>query len=238
MKHLGDITKLDGSKAEPVNCISFGSPCQDLSVAGKRAGLAGERSGLFMEAVRVIKEMRVEDEKMEGQVSILDQDFCFGKMCQEPSLVTEEKISEPCWKNLSESKNRELMFLDLSTKKEDLRSGENPVLSAAMIGVLHGELWTLNTGESPSEEKESFLSWILQGGAPERFYLSARACQGILNRAEKRGKELPEILKNALMSVIAKHSKSEADVMGGGKGPLIQDNKSATLSTLQDQTLF
>lgn len=56
MKHLGDITKI--KNAPFVDCITFGSPCQDLSIAGKRAGLAGKRSGLFMEAVRIIKEMR------------------------------------------------------------------------------------------------------------------------------------------------------------------------------------
>ena len=60
MKHLGDITKVDGAEIEPVDIVTFGSPCQDLSVAGKRAGLDGERSGLFMEAVRIIKEMRYE----------------------------------------------------------------------------------------------------------------------------------------------------------------------------------
>lgn len=58
MKHLGDITKIHGDQIEPVDCITFGSPCQDLSIAGRRAGLAGERSGLFIEAVRIIKEMR------------------------------------------------------------------------------------------------------------------------------------------------------------------------------------
>ena len=49
MKHYGDSRELDGAKQPPVDCITGGSPCQDLSVAGKRAGLAGERSGLFME---------------------------------------------------------------------------------------------------------------------------------------------------------------------------------------------
>jgi DNA (cytosine-5)-methyltransferase 1 len=63
MLHVGDITKLDGAKLQPVEIISGGSPCQDLSVAGKRAGLAGARSGLFMEQIRVIKEMRAEDEQ-------------------------------------------------------------------------------------------------------------------------------------------------------------------------------
>lgn len=62
VKQLGDITKIDGSKIEPVDIVTFGSPCQDLSIAGKREGLKGERSGLFMEAVRIIKEMRHETE--------------------------------------------------------------------------------------------------------------------------------------------------------------------------------
>lgn len=58
MKHLGDVSRVNGNEIEPVDIISFGSPCQDLSVAGKRSGLQGERSGLFMEAIRIIKEMR------------------------------------------------------------------------------------------------------------------------------------------------------------------------------------
>lgn len=58
MKHYGDITKLSGHDLPIVDIITGGSPCQDLSVAGKRAGLAGERSGLFMEQIRIIKEMR------------------------------------------------------------------------------------------------------------------------------------------------------------------------------------
>ena len=58
MIQLGDVTKINGAEIEPVDIITFGSPCQDMSVAGKRAGLEGERSGLFMEAIRIIKEMR------------------------------------------------------------------------------------------------------------------------------------------------------------------------------------
>ena len=58
MIHLGDITKIKGDNIPQVDVITFGSPCQDLSIAGKRAGLSGERSGLFIEAVRIIKEMR------------------------------------------------------------------------------------------------------------------------------------------------------------------------------------
>ena len=63
MLHVGDITKINGAELPPVDIICGGSPCQDLSVAGARAGLAGERSGLFMEQIRVIKEMRDADRK-------------------------------------------------------------------------------------------------------------------------------------------------------------------------------
>lgn len=59
MKHLGSVLDVNGAEVEPVNIITFGSPCQDLSVAGKQAGLhKGERSNLFFEAIRIIKEMR------------------------------------------------------------------------------------------------------------------------------------------------------------------------------------
>ena len=61
MLHVGDITKLDGAKLPPVDIICGGSPCQDLSVAGARRGLNGERSGLFMEQIRITKEMRNAD---------------------------------------------------------------------------------------------------------------------------------------------------------------------------------
>ena len=58
MIHLGDITQIHGYDIPPVDVITGGSPCQDLSVAGKRAGLEGKRSGLFMEQIRIVKEMR------------------------------------------------------------------------------------------------------------------------------------------------------------------------------------
>ncbi len=58
MKHLGDINQIHGDKVEPVDIITFGSPCTDMSLAGKRTGLNGKQSCLFHQAVRIIKEMR------------------------------------------------------------------------------------------------------------------------------------------------------------------------------------
>ncbi len=63
MTHLGDITKISGHTAPVVDCVIGGSPCQDVSIAGRRAGLAGERSGLLMHQLRIVREMREEDRK-------------------------------------------------------------------------------------------------------------------------------------------------------------------------------
>lgn len=60
MRHYLNVCDVNGAEVAPVDIITFGSPCQDLSVAGKRAGLDGERSGLFREAIRIIKEMRLD----------------------------------------------------------------------------------------------------------------------------------------------------------------------------------
>lgn len=67
MKHVGDITKLKGAELPVVDILTGGSPCQDLSLTGKRAGFAGERSGLFMEQIRLIKEMRENDKRTNGR---------------------------------------------------------------------------------------------------------------------------------------------------------------------------
>lgn len=65
MKHLGDVTKINGAEIEPVDIITFGSPCQDLSVAGAQKGIhEGERSNLFFEAIRIVKEMREHDRSL------------------------------------------------------------------------------------------------------------------------------------------------------------------------------
>lgn len=121
----------------------------------------------------------------------------FGKMSQEHLAATEGKTSVVCWKSWSESKKLAFQFLDL-------RKGNGQRLDSYAVtdGALRGELSTLNIGESPSVAGESRLSWILEDNVPEKYYLSARACQGILNRASRRGKELPEILKMALVDMI------------------------------------
>ena len=71
IKHFGDIAQISGYEVPIVDVVIGGSPCQDLSVAGKRAGLAGERSGLFMEQIRIVKEMRERDVRTNGRAGFL-----------------------------------------------------------------------------------------------------------------------------------------------------------------------
>lgn len=185
MKHYGDVSKINGAEVDPVDIITFGSPCQDLSVAGKREGIEqGQRSSLFFEAIRIIKEMR-------GATN--------GRY---PTIVVWENVpgalssgggrtSDESSKKSAASKKQTYQFLDL-------RSGATQEKSWATVSASHGGCSTRNIGEFPSVENVSTLSEILQVNVPEKYYLSPRACEGILRRASRRGKELPAILKQAL----------------------------------------
>lgn len=101
-------------------------------------------------------------------------------------------------------------------------------------GAWLGECMMRNTGESPNAAVESRLSQILEVTPQEKYSLSAKACLGILRRAERRGKDLPERLK----AVLLMQSASGGGCDGGGKGALVQTEKSGTLGTGNDQTIF
>lgn len=122
----------------------------------------------------------------------------FGRTYQELFPATAEKISEPCWKSLPAWNSQTLLFLDLRGGAD----GAKPEQSPERDGALLGDSSTLNIGESPSVENESLLSQILEANAPLKYYLSERACQGILTRASRRGKALPDLLKTALLEMI------------------------------------
>lgn len=123
----------------------------------------------------------------------------FGKTYQEHSVPTAEKISEPCWKNLPAWNNQTFQFLDLRVGGGD---GAKQEQSPETDGLWLGDSLTLNIGECPREENGSLLSWILQVDVPEKYYLSAKACRGILTRASRRGKKLPDLLQTALLEMI------------------------------------
>ena len=123
----------------------------------------------------------------------------FGRTYQEPFPATTEKTSGRFWKNLPALDNQTLPFLDLRGGGAD---GARPVQSPETDGLWLGDSWTVNISEWPSAESVSLLSSTLEVNAPEKYYLSARACQGILTRASRRGKKLPDLLQTALLEMI------------------------------------
>ena len=132
---------------------------------------------------------------MQQQISFLDT-LC-GKTSPEPSVQTTEKTSAQSSRRSAPSVKKEYQFLDL-------RTGFGNLLGAywETATVLPGGSSTHNTSESLRDADVSSLSEVLEMNAPEKYSLSAKACRGILRRAEKRGKELPDMLKEALMEVV------------------------------------
>lgn len=122
----------------------------------------------------------------------------FGKTCPEPSLQTREKTSDAYLKN-------SLKFAGGGTQYLDLTKGNGglPERFWAMVSPSRGGSSMRNTGECPSAGRESTLWQILEANAPVKYYLSARACEGILRRAERRGKALPPMLREALEEAVA-----------------------------------
>ena len=122
----------------------------------------------------------------------------FGKTCPEPSAATKAKTSDAFSKISRKSQAEKYLYLDLRTE-----SGWARERSWETVTVSPGAYSTRNTGECPRDAEESTLWQILQEGAPERYCLSAKACEGILRRAERRGKALPQILRDALEEAVA-----------------------------------
>ena len=131
-----------------------------------------------------------------GQVSIFGPDLWYGKMCREPSPAESgrARTSASSWKRSSELSAVPFMSLDLTPGHGNLL-GES---YWELISPYAGGAWTLNTGVSPRGARESSLSRILQGAPPTKYYLTPRACLGILRRAFERGKALPKKLERAL----------------------------------------
>ena len=140
---------------------------------------------------------------MQQQINILDS--LYGKTSQERSAATEEQTSKPSSSPSVPSATVPLMYLDL-------RMGYGNLLGAywETVTALPGGSTMPSTGVCPSAVRESTLSQILQPNAPEKYSLSPKACAGIIRRAEKRGKELPPMLLEALMEVVGRAGGLEA----------------------------
>ena len=119
------------------------------------------------------------------------QDISSGKMSQEHSPQIKEKTSGQSLKKSAKSKTNRCQYLNLQNGKMQDASWET-------VTQLHGDSSMLSIGVYPREECVSTLSQILQAQVPQKYYLSPKACLGILRRASERGKRLPEVLEIAL----------------------------------------
>lgn len=294
MKHYGDVSAQNGADIPPVDIITFGSPCQDMSVAGKRSGLDGERSSLFYQAVRIVKEMRC---KTNGKY---------------PRFVVWENVQGAFSSNKGEDFRAVLSSL-CKIKREDYAVPELPNGKWDNAGCIMAEdfslAWRLFDAQYwgvPQRRKRIYLVADLDGGSAGKILFESegvsgytsqgfRSWQGTAGSAEEsvgasslclndQGGQRMDVTEDFTATlraasnhpplVFENHSqdtryKGPLDVAqtvsstygmggnnqpfvletpktlkirsgceGGGKGALIQENKSATLSCNNDQTVF
>lgn len=299
VKHLGDISTINGDVIEPVDIVTFGSPCTDMSVAGKRAGLEGEQSVLFYEAIRIIKEMRCATngnyprfivwENVPGAFSS-NKGEDFKAVLESIAKVKDETVSIPKpkkWLNAGEvlGRNYSIAWRTLDAQYFGVPQRRKRIyLVADFAGRCAGKILFESEGLS-GDFKKSICSW--QGATRSTEVCFGEASTLVLN---DQGGERMDVLDNMTSTLRAKanhppcvmfenHSqdtryngpldvaptvsatygtggnnqpfvttaietdtpktlKIRSGCEGGGKGALIQDNKSATLSCNNDQSVF
>lgn len=232
MVHLGDITKMSGYTIPPVDVVTFGSPCQDLSIAGKRAGMAGERSGLFSEAVRIIREMRY---------------ATFGAYPKYAAIW--ENVPGAFSSNKGEDFHAVLQSLcrvidpDATIPRPtDARGGIKWPRAGAVLADHYSLAWrTMDAQHWGVPQRRLRISLVLD-------LTGGRAGEILFEPESLRGHFAPGVTPGQASAGTAENGAGTADraftlkirsgCEGGGKGALVQTEKSATLSTLQDQTLF
>lgn len=255
MKHLGDICKINGAEIEPVWCITGGSPCQDLSIAGKRAGLAGARSGLFMEQVRIAKEMREED-KRNGRT---------GEFIRPRYLV---------WENVpgafSSNKGRDFAAVleEIIRIVEPEAAGiDVPAKGWPTWGGYHDCMggrwsvaWRVHDAQYwgvPQRRRRISLVADFGGDTAGEILFDRKSVPGDLAESGAAGERLAEAAESGFNPAVARSLTARADGSpcadrgpnivcsphqggcdGGGKGALVQTEKSGTLGTGNDQTIF
>ncbi len=234
MKHYGDITKINGADVPIVDIVTGGSPCQDLSIAGRREGLDGERSGLFMEQIRVIKEMRNECKRRNEQNGRPNDPI-------RPRFMVWENVTGAFSTGTPPGEDFRIVLEETARVVDpDTVIPRPPNLEWSNVGVILGDrfsiAWRVHDAQFwgvPQRRRRISLVADFGGHAAPRYCLSEKACRGILNRAEKRGKVLPPLLEAALKARC--HSVNVSGTNGGGgKGILIQNESVGTISTLSN----
>ena len=232
MKHLGDITKINGAEIEPVDVITGGSPCQDLSIAGKRAGLAGARSGLFMEQIRIVKEMR-EHDRANGRT---------GDMVRPRFMV---------WENVpgafSSNKGRDFAAVleeIIRIAEPEAPNIEVPKKGWNTWGGYHDEVggrwsvaWRVHDAQHwgvPQRRRRISVVADFGGDTAGEILFERKSVSGHLTESRAARERPAGDAKDGASYAV----RIRGGCDGGGKGALVQEDKSGTLGTGNDQTLF
>lgn len=232
MIHLGDITKINGAEIEPVWCITGGSPCQDLSIAGKRAGLAGARSGLFMEQVRIVKEMR-EADKRNGRT---------GDMVRPRYLVWENVVGA-----FSSNKGKDFAAVleeIIKIVEPEAPSIEVPEKGWPTWGGYHDEVggrwsvvWRTHDAQYwgvPQRRRRISVVADFGGDTASEIQFDRKSVSGDIAESGAAGEGFAEAAEAGASYAV----RIRGGCDGGGKGALVQTEKSGTLGTGNDQTIF
>ena len=266
MKHYGDISKMNGGEIPPVDIITFGSPCQDMSVAGKRDGLSGSRSSLFYEAVRIIKEMRCKTdgkyprfivwENVPGAFSSnKGEDFL--AVLEEVCKIKENNVSVPkpskwqsagkilgdgysvAWRQLDaefwgvpQRRKRIYLVADFAGWCAGKILFESEGLSGYSSQGFRAWQETANGSAESIGETGSNSLMFENHGQDSRYTGPLEVAQTVLSTFGTGGNNQPFVVQTP------KTLKIRSGCEGGGKGALIQEDKSATLGCNNDQTLF
>ena len=240
MKHFGDITKLKGSELPLVDIITGGSPCQDLSVAGGRAGLDGERSGLFMEQIRIVKEMRNEcirqlsmrrsDEHIRPRYMVWENvpgAFSSNKGKDFQAVLTEivrivdpDAPDVPLPKNGKWSKSGCLMGI-----------GEDGQPFSVAYRLHDAQFWGV-----PQRRKRIALVADFRGTSAPEILFERKGLPRDIEPGEESGKGTPEDVGRGADKAVS--FQERAGRPGGGKGILIQTERTGALATHPQAVCF
>ena len=268
VKHLGDINSINGAEIEPVDIITFGSPCTDLSVAGKRQGLNAERSGLFFQAIRIIKEMRGATngkyprfavwENVTGAFSsnggedfrCVLEEFCkiknadlsvpkpekwtkAGEIMGEKFSVAYRTFDAQYW-GVPQRRMRVYLVADFDGGCASKILFESEGVSGYSAESFRAWQETAQSFGNCSEETGSGL--IFENHSQDTRYTGPlEVAQTVSATYGTGGNNQPFVVESAVVPATLKIRCGHGN---GGRGALIQKNKSATLSCNNDQTLF
>lgn len=226
MKHYGDITKIKGNEVETVDIITGGSPCQDLSIAGKRAGLSGERSGLFMEQIRIIKEMR-------------EKEIQSGKTADDirPRYMVWENVPGAFSSNKGE---------DFRAVLEETAKVKDPTITIpgfkkwTNAGVIVGNgfsiAWRTHDAQFwgvPQRRKRISLVADFNGNTAPEILFEPNGVQGDIKESGKPWESSATDVEGRVGTAISFQERGGKP--GGGKGILIQNERLTAIRTNQNQ---